>query len=92
VTGVQTCALPILTLTYHHKGQPVTKLQQLEEREYSITMAQILKMFYVCPFMCQVIAATNYFQISWNPFLFNIFKRAIWKGKFQVESDSVLTS
>ena len=52
-------------------------------------MAQILKTFYICPFMCQVIAATNDFQISWNPFLYNVLKRAIWMGKFQVESNSV---
>jgi len=55
-------------------------------------MAQILKTFYICPFMCQVIAATNDFQISWNPFLYNVLKRAIWMGKFQVESNSVWTS
>jgi hypothetical protein len=80
-----------VTLTYHHKGQPVTKFQQLEEKEYNITMAQILKIFNICPFMCQVIAATNDFPISWNPFLY-VLKRAIWMGKFQVESNSVLTS
>jgi len=76
-----------VTLTYRHKGAPVTKVQQLEERERSIALAQILKMFYICPFMYQVFAATNDFQVTWNPFLYNVLKRAIWMGKFQVESN-----
>ena len=83
------CFMYPVTLTYHHKGPPVTKFQHLEEREHSIAMAQILKIFYICPFMCQVFAATNDFQISWNQFLYNVLKRAIWMGKFQVESNSV---
>lgn len=78
-----------VTLTYRHKGPPVTKIQQLEERERSITLAQILKMFYICPFMCQVFAATNDFQVSWNPFSYNVLKRAVWMRKFQVDSNSV---
>jgi len=82
----------LVALTCHHKRPPVTKFQQLEEREHSIAMAQILKMFYICPFMCQVFAFTNDFQISWNPFLYNVLKRAIWMGKFQIETNLVSTS
>jgi len=79
----------LVTQTYRHKGPPVTKVHQLEERKRRIALGQILKMFYICPFMGQAFSATNDFQVSWNPFLYNVLKRAIWMGKFQVESNSV---